>query len=370
VRTLVISDLHLGGHGPRVRLHDPGAITALAAALGDVDRLVLLGDILELRHASARDALAAASRVLPELVSALPAGAEIIAIPGNHDHSLGAGWALRRSAAASEPQPLGLEQPLKATAGEPLGQLLKLLGGSGAAVRAVYPGVWLRDDVYAHHGHYLDRHTTLPFFERLGAGVMARLVRTPLAPRASVEDYERVLAPLYAWMYPIAQAGVPAVDGSEGPSVRVWRQLREGSGPRKWLLVAATGAIISALNRTSLGPLSSSALRGSLDGAELPAFAAVLDALDVEAGWAIFGHTHRAGPLPGDDPRRWTTPAGVRMVNSGSWVHDDLFIDPRASGASPYRPGFAVEIVDDQTPQIVNLLDPVTNREAHAITGR
>ena len=28
------------------------------------------------------------------------------------------------------------------------------------AVRAAYPGVWLRDDVYATHGHYGDRHTT------------------------------------------------------------------------------------------------------------------------------------------------------------------------------------------------------------------
>ena len=29
-----------------------------------------------------------------------------------------------------------------------------------------YPGVWLRPDVYATHGHYVDLHITVPSFER------------------------------------------------------------------------------------------------------------------------------------------------------------------------------------------------------------
>jgi hypothetical protein len=355
VRTLVVSDLHLGG-GSRAWLRRPEAAQRLAEAIAGIERLVLLGDVVELRHCSARDAMRAAGEVLPGLIARLPAGGEIVVVPGNHDHALGLSWALRRSVADGS-APLALEERIDWLPGEPMAVLAGLLEGSGAQVRAAYPGVWLREDVYAHHGHYLDRHTTVPFFERLGAGAMAKLLRTPVGEAATVNEYENVLAPIYGWMYPISQGEGPAVDGSEGPSARAWRQLRFGRGPRKWLLAAGAGALIAGLNRTSLGPLSASVLRGSLEGAELPAFAAVLDALGVERGWAIFGHTHRAGPLPGDAADAWRTAAGVRMINSGSWVFDELFIDPRRARQSPYRPGFAVRIEDDRDPQLVNLLD-------------
>lgn len=354
MRTLVISDLHLGG-GERAWLHRPEVRAKLAAEIARVDRLVLLGDIVELRHARARDALAAARTVLPELVAGMGPGTEIIVLPGNHDHAFGAGWALRRSADGDAAE-LGLEQSLDWRDGEPLAALVALLSGGGASVRAAYPGVWLRDDIYAHHGHYLDRHTTVPFFERIGAGAMGRLLRTPVGLRGSVAEYERVLGPIYAWMYQISQAAGPTVDGSAGPSARIWQELRTGHGPRRWLLLKGTQALIAALNRTSLGPLSASVLTGGLEGAELPAYAAVLEALQVRAGWAIFGHTHRAGPFPLDDERAWTTASGIRLVNSGCWVYDEMFIDPGRAASSPYRPGFAVRIEGDGAPELINVL--------------
>ena len=69
--------------------------------------------------------------------------------------------------------------------------------------------MWLRDDVYAIHGHYGDRHTTVPMFERLGAGAMARIVRDSADGLARAEDYEAVLAPIYAWIHAIAQNRTP-----------------------------------------------------------------------------------------------------------------------------------------------------------------
>ena len=64
MRTLVISDLHLGSRRPVDILRRPEPLDALCAYLGDVDRLVLLGDVLELRHGPLREALAAgAARV-------------------------------------------------------------------------------------------------------------------------------------------------------------------------------------------------------------------------------------------------------------------------------------------------------------------
>ena len=60
MRTLIVSDLHLGsGLGSDV-LSRPGPRAALLEALEDVDRLVLLGDVLELRHRPPRYAMAAA----------------------------------------------------------------------------------------------------------------------------------------------------------------------------------------------------------------------------------------------------------------------------------------------------------------------
>ena len=56
---------------------------------------------------------------------------------------------------------------------------------SRRSLDVVYPGIWLDDGVYATHGHYLDRHVTVPSFERLGAGVLGRLLRAP-ADRAAL----------------------------------------------------------------------------------------------------------------------------------------------------------------------------------------
>ncbi len=87
--------------------------------------------------------------------------------------------------------------------------------------------------------------------------------------------------------------------------------------------------------------------RGALAG-----FTEVLARLGVPAAHVIFGHTHRAGPLPGDDPSEWG-----RLLNTGSWVYEARFIGEDPLG-SPYRPGFAVIVADDGPPELVNLLDP------------
>ncbi len=54
------------------------------------------------------------------------------------------------------------------------------------------------------HGHYLDRHTTTPAFERVAAGAMARFLKLPLSAMSETNDYERLLAPIYAWMFAIS----------------------------------------------------------------------------------------------------------------------------------------------------------------------
>ena len=50
MHTLVISDLHIGAGRGRAALEDPELVGELAEAIAQAQRLVLLGDIIELRQ--------------------------------------------------------------------------------------------------------------------------------------------------------------------------------------------------------------------------------------------------------------------------------------------------------------------------------
>jgi hypothetical protein len=331
VRTLVVSDLHLGAGPGRSVLEDPAAVSKLATAVAGSDRLILLGDIVDLRERRYADAFAAASRVLAELTSALGPGSELVLVPGNHDHQFQA------------------RPELEA-------QLVTVLARDGAAVNLAYPGVWLREDVYAHHGHYLDRHTRTPAFERLAAGAMARFLKLPASEMTSADDYERVLAPIYAWMYEITQTGGGEVDASNGgTSMKLLDRIRSGNPMEVVALQAGVRAAVAAVSRAGLGPLSGDLSDAQLRRASLAAYGDVLSVLGVSPAYALFGHTHRAGPLPADDLGEWITPSGVQLMNTGSWVRELFVLE--YSRENPYRAGFAVELDDTGPPRLVNLLD-------------
>jgi hypothetical protein len=343
---------------------------ALTAALAGVDRLVLLGDILELRQGPVRDALAAAEPALRDLGSSLPAGARVTVVPGNHDHRLLVPW-LERRARDGDPASLGLEAAVDSRPGEPLARIAGWLAprGSGVELDVAYPGCWLREDVYALHGHYSDRHATVPMFERLGAGAMARLAGERAAGPQSAEDYEAVLGPMYAWLDAVAQTGGPRLGGGRttgasasatGASASAWRALAGGDGQRRGLrrrvLAAAFPAVVAGLNRAGLGPLSADLSSGGMRRARLAALGEVLLRLGVHAPHVLFGHTHRAGPLPADDRAEWRTITGTTLTNVGSWVNDATFVGDDAS-VSPYCPGFGVMLEEVGQPVLANLLD-------------
>jgi hypothetical protein len=326
---------------------------ALLAALPGFDRLVLLGDVLELRHGPVRGALADAAPVLRELGSAV---GEVVLVPGNHDHALLRGWLERR-----EPSPLGLESSVQWEPREALGAVVEELAdgrGGRAHVRVAYPGVWLREDVYAIHGHYGDRHNTVPIVERLGAALTVRLAGEPAGGPGRAEDYEAALAPMYAWIDAVAQSGGLRGGGGDGSfQVRAWQALNGDRNPvrprglRRRGAAAAFAAVVAGLNRAGMGPLRADVSGIELRRAALRAFAEVVARLEVPAAHVIFGHTHRAGPLPGDDLVEWrpARPARPRLLNTGSWVYEPAWLgdNPRES---PYRPGFAAILEDDGPP--------------------
>src|SRR5437879_12998064 len=87
MRTLIISDLHLGSVTRSDLLRREEIRAPLLDALRGVDRLVLLGDVLELRHGPLRDALDAARPFFEDVGKTL-AGRELILSSGNHHHAL------------------------------------------------------------------------------------------------------------------------------------------------------------------------------------------------------------------------------------------------------------------------------------------
>ena len=71
--TLIVSDLHLGARTGIDLLRRERPRDALLEAVAEAERLVLLGDVLELRHGPARDALTAAAPILRALGVAMVA---------------------------------------------------------------------------------------------------------------------------------------------------------------------------------------------------------------------------------------------------------------------------------------------------------
>jgi predicted phosphodiesterase len=377
VRTLIVSDLHLGSLSRADLLRRPELRAPLLAAAGDVDRVVLLGDVLELRHGPLREAMAAARPFFEDLGEAL-AGRELVIVAGNHDHGLVEPWLARRGE-ESEPAPLQLEQLLEP---EQVSRPYERIAGwaSRARVRVAYPGLWLRSDVYATHGHYLDSHLTVPTLERLSLAAMSRLLRKRDHSPSSVSEYEALGAPVFAWRDAVARDAHTGAALSGIASVGAWRALnggragdadgqvqassRAGAGARgasalrrlrRRAFVAAFPVAVAALNRAGLGPFSADVSGVELRRAGLRAMDEVAVRLGLGDAYVIFGHTHRAGPLPGDDEREWRGRRGARLLNSGSWTYASIFVG-HTPGESPYWPGAGVLVEESGPPVIVRML--------------
>jgi hypothetical protein len=387
MRTLIVSDLHLGSVSGADLLRRPELRAPLLQAARDVGRLVLLGDVLELRHGPLREAMAAARPFFEDLGEAL-AGRELVIVAGNHDHALVEPWLARRGE-ESEPGRLQLEQLLDPEQVSPA--YARIAGwASPARVRVAYPGLWVRADIYATHGHYLDSHLTVPTLERLSVAAMGRLLHKPPESLSSVSDYEAVGAPVFAWRDAVARDAHTGAALNGIATVGAWRALngggagadgevRAGSPPglrargarvvhklRRRAFVAAFPLAVAALNRAGLGPLSSDVSGTELRRAGLRAMDEVAVRLGLGDAHVIFGHTHRAGPLPGDDEREWRGRDGARLINTGSWTYASIFVGA-TPGESPYWPGAGVLVEDSGPPVLVRMLQDRTRADIRPI---
>jgi predicted phosphodiesterase len=377
MRTLIVSDLHLGSVSRSDLLRRTELRAVLLEALADVDRLVLLGDALELRHGPMREAMDAARPFFEDLGRAL-AGRELVIVAGNHDHALIEPWLARRGE-EHEPPPLGPEQLLEPAQ---VSAALERIEGwvSPARLRVAYPGLWLRPDVYATHGHYLDCHLTIPTLERLSLGAMARLLGRPASGFGCVDDYEATVAPVFAWRDTVARDAHTGAALNGAATVSAWSALRGGrardvrgyAGAVRWLrsraIAAAFPIAVAALNRAGLGPLRTEVSMTALRRAGLDAMGEVAARLDLGDSYVVFGHTHRVGPLPGDDEQEWRGRLGARLVNTGSWTYAPIFLST-AAGQGPYWPGTCVIVGDDGPPLVDRLLLDRTHAQLDSPVG-
>jgi len=365
MRTAIVSDLHLGSADGEDLGRDPAMRHVLLDEIGNADRLVLLGDVLELRQLPMARVLESVQPFFEELGEAM-AGRRVVLVPGNHDHRL-AEPLLDEVALAGAT--LGLEHR-GLPAGEPATRIAAWLGKGELGI--AYPGIWLRDDVYATHGHYMDCHMSLPRLECVAAAAVMRASGHPPDP-ATPGDYERALRPIYGLAYALAETGL--APGATVPSERAWRAIsgrnRKGGRGRKAAARAAISAgvpssvwLLNRLFRSGFDPNLSPA---SISRSGIDAATEMSRRLRVEATHTITGHTHRGGPEEAD--AEWPLPDGGRLHNTGSWVYADAFHHP-GSPPGPYWPGTVTWVDDEGPPRRVRLLLDQPREELQAAVKR
>src|SRR5207253_3680268 len=132
---------------------------------------------------------------------------------------------LERRARARSPARLRLEQRISPERASWAAARLAAWLGEGRTTVA-YPGLWLREDVYATHGHLLDLYSTIPTFERIGAAITARVVGGAVPEHAVVEDFLARLEPVYAWVDAVARhAPGGRAAGGAGSAARSYEQI-------------------------------------------------------------------------------------------------------------------------------------------------
>lgn len=358
VLTAVISDLHLGTRSQADVLRHPKIRAILLEELAKADEIVLLGDVVELREQPLADVLDVALPFFEELGEALP-GKRVTLLAGNHDHKVVADWLedLRL-----EHRPLGLEERATPDRSRIASRIAARMPGN--TVELAYPGLWLRPGTYAHHGHYIDAHMSIPRLEAIAISATARATGgLPPEPRTP-DDYEAAMTPLYAFAYALAQGNSRArrVLGMD-LSRKVWKRIdgnRSLAG--RALTSVAIPSAVWTLNRAGMGPFEANLSGSALRQSGLDAMRDLIRALRLDAREVIYGHTHRPGPLPGD--HGWD----ARLFNTGSWLYEPNLLRTTA-GESPYWPGTALFIEDDKPPELRRLLLGASHEDLGAGTA-
>jgi UDP-2,3-diacylglucosamine pyrophosphatase LpxH len=343
VRTLLISDLHIGSRLGRDVLRHREALDRLIAALDEraIDRLVLLGDTVELAEGQLRKAMATTEPVLRALGAAMGPEREIVLVPGNHDAGLTRRW-LRAQGPA-----LTADALVPHDASRALAAVTSWLAPARVEVRA--PGFWVSPRIWATHGHYLDRHLQ----PEAAWGVALGAVRRRPVDAATV-------------------VGPAAYERARRPRVSVEARMTRTLPRPLATLIEDAAELLRARSMPSprelqphrVARLTRGLLGRQMQRSSIPALLHAVARVGVDAEWVVLGHVHRRGPHEGDDPALWSGPDGrggrIRVANTGSWTYEPLLLH-NGTPPHPYWPGGAVLVDGDGDPRAVGLLDDLAD---------
>ncbi len=291
-RIAVLSDFHFGDASALLtREHLAGALFAELEQAGDIDMLVLLGDVWDLWSAGF-SAAAAAGAPFFRALGAWGAPGECVLVAGNHDHHLWTAGEDRRARQESgweEVEGISVDIAPRRRAGEGLCLLKEI------PLWMHYPFLSIEVSgrtVLLMHGHHLD------FFSRsFWWAKTAWLARGLLGSTRCValSDIDRLNKPFFELLAQTAR--VPELRAWEYRFYAVLRffarllrfQARSGGSPRRLTSVEQNRAEATEL------------LRDVLPGYIPDVF--------------VFGHTHRAGFASAGVGGRQ-----VLLANSGCWV--------------------------------------------------
>jgi hypothetical protein len=396
LKYLVVSYMHAGAelslatavdcHGKR---KDPAIPSPVAAAFGRCVRallmrhtqansrataptVVLLGDIMDLAFCDRNDAAQSYVGWLKGLVGDRPAlfDADMILLPGNHDHSL---WTAARMAAetASIAAGGGAQMPLATPAlqgqglAAPLVTALNHRAGICGEVRIRYPNFALHDAtmgrcVAFHHGHFLEStyramsaaHDMLTGVSRLHltaaelADENANWIDFGWSSFGQSSELSRDVVTLYSGLsvaseaHHLRQRMARAISNHLGPKLPMGGQNRMKTTLRYGILAAldASFGALSDEERASIEVVMSDSgiagLRAYIDGPVAGQLRAELGHIPPEVTF-VFGHTHKPfidTVVPAKGPV-------VQVCNTGGWYLDS----PRLNG----REGVSLVLVDD-----------------------
>ncbi|HYI37002.1 MAG TPA: hypothetical protein VEX39_10375, partial [Thermoleophilaceae bacterium] len=198
-------------------------------------------------------------------------------------------------------------------------------------------------------------HLTVPRVESIFAHLVGRMVGAR-DRGISLETYEATVGPVYAFSHALAQSSPAQKAIRHGNTSREVWQRAVGGGPTGLLLGGvAIPAAVAALNALRLGRFRADISALELRRGGLRAMAQVVRDLEVDAAHVVFGHTHRAGPLPGE-VEGWWPGGGLRLHNTGSWVLEGAFAAAEGP-VNPYWPGRVTWIDDEGPPRFQNVLE-------------
>ena len=213
------------------------------------------------------------------------------------------------------------------------------------------PGLWLRDDVYAIHGHYLDLHSTTPTIERLAAGAMARCGRAAARGRRRARRLRggaRARCTRGCTRSRSARDHAAVARAAPRSSVRAWVALA-GDGRRERPVRARRARRGPARRGRRPQPRRPrAASTASCPARRCAAAACAGIARGAARGSASTRRTSSSatptgpGPWPRDDPAEWRTPRRHAARSTPAAGSTSATSSRREPAPSPYWPGTAV----------------------------